>query len=144
MTGSKSIKLSPKYGINPSLSDCFFCGKTKHLFMFGKIGKGKTDIEAPQHAIYDYEPCDECKKLWEGKTVVIGCVTEQPADKRAPIVRSKDGDLYPTGSYLVMEREAIKKIFNVEPKNVIYAEEAVVVSLHNRYQELKAEYEKKG
>jgi hypothetical protein len=143
MAKSKSIKLSPKYGVNPSLSECFFCGKTKLLFMFGKIGKGKTDIEAPQHAIYDYEPCDDCKKLWEGKTVVIGCVTEQPADKRSPIARSSNGNLYPTGSYVVMEREAVRKIFNMEPKQVMFAEESVVVSLHNRFQELKAEQEKK-
>lgn len=143
MTGSKSKKLSPKYGVNPSVSVCFFCGKDKNLFLFGKMGKGKTDIEAPRRAIYDYEPCDECKKLWEGKTVVIGYVTEQPADKRAPIVKSNDGDLYPTGSYVVMEREAIKKIFDMEPKPVMFAEESVVVSLHNRFQELKAEQEKK-
>ena len=56
---SKSIKISPKHGLNPSISTCFWCGKDKNeIILAGRI---KDDAEMPMHAVFDYEPCVECK-----------------------------------------------------------------------------------
>ena len=63
----KGIRLSPKYGANPSLVVCILCGKeTGAIALLGKIGKGKEDKEAPKH-ICDGSICDECKKELEDK-----------------------------------------------------------------------------
>lgn len=140
----KGIKLSPKYGINPSVCNCFFCGQPKGLYLFGKIGKRKEDIEAPKSAIYDYEPCEECKKAWEGKTAIIGCVMEQPEDHRKPIAKADANhpELYPTGSYVVMEKDAITRVFNIQnPGRCMFAEEPVVQDLIKQYEELKKQHQ---
>lgn len=61
----KGIRLSPKYGLNPSMIVCTLCGKeTGALALLGKIGKGKEDKEAPKH-ICDGSICDDCKKSLE-------------------------------------------------------------------------------
>ena len=53
---SNSIKISPKYGVNPSLINCFFCGESKGIALMGKL---KNDAEAPKECVMDYEPCDK-------------------------------------------------------------------------------------
>lgn len=54
----KSIKISKKYGVNPTIPVCFFCGEQKNeVALLGHIGdyrKGE-DIEAPRYAVLDYE-----------------------------------------------------------------------------------------
>ena len=56
---SKSIKLSEKYGVNPTIPVCFFCGIPKNeIALLGHIGdkrKGE-DFEAPHCVVLDYEP----------------------------------------------------------------------------------------
>ena len=105
---SKSIAISPNHGLNPSIPSCFFCGKPKNeLVLFGKL---KGDAEAPKHFIMDYEPCDACRKAFKAGVLFLGVTKDQPADKRPPIA---DG-LYPTGSFFVLKRDAIPKIFSEE------------------------------
>ena len=56
MTGS--IRLHPKFGLNPTIPTCFWCGKDKNeLILLGAAFKE----EAPRHMYLDYEPCDTCK-----------------------------------------------------------------------------------
>lgn len=42
---SNSIRLSPKHGLNPSISVCFFCGEDKNEIILP--GKLEGDAEAP-------------------------------------------------------------------------------------------------
>ena len=57
---SKDIKISPKYGVNPTIPVCFFCGEPKNEIAL--MGKMKGDIEAPKNMVLDYEPCEHCKE----------------------------------------------------------------------------------
>lgn len=42
------VKISPKYGVNPTIPCCFFCGKPKNeIALLGKIGGRGEDLEAP-------------------------------------------------------------------------------------------------
>ena len=75
------IRLSPKYGLNPTIPVCFFCGKQKNeIALLGRISNRKrvrtawggsseqvfdSDVEAPRNMILDYEPCDECKEKFK-------------------------------------------------------------------------------
>lgn len=55
-----TVTLSPKYGFNPSINVCFFCGEDKgELILPGRL---EGDAEAPHRAVYNYEPCEKCKK----------------------------------------------------------------------------------
>jgi len=97
------IKLSKKHGVNPSMSICFFCGKEKNEIVLP--GKLKGDAEAPRKAVWNYEPCDECKKyMSEG---VMVCVVKDGSSPKNP---------YRTGRSIVIRDEDAKNIFNVDPK----------------------------
>lgn len=62
---SKRIKLSEKYGVNPTIPVCFWCGESKNeIALLGRLGDARKgeDIEAPKNMVLDYEPCDKCKE----------------------------------------------------------------------------------
>jgi hypothetical protein len=119
---SKGIKLSSKYGVNPCIPVCFFCGKEKNeLLLLGKIGKRGEDIEAPKEAVFDYEPCEACKKLIGDNVLVIGA--EPQTDMNIlPIQKG----LTPTGSWCVMTEEAVGRVFQLND------DDKKAVSLHKK------------
>ena len=108
---SKSIRLSPKYGVNPMIPCCFYCGREKNeIALLGKIGSKGQDIEAPKHAVIDYEPCDECKSMMENGIALIGVTDIEPDDHR-PMIDAKN-HLYPTGCFVIMTDNGVKQIFD--------------------------------
>lgn len=114
---SNSIKLSPKYGVNPTIPVCFFCGKPKNeVALLGKMGGRGEDIEAPMHMVIDYEPCDECKANMDMGITIMGVVTKNP-DNRPPIQENKvTGEcLYPTGAFAVVTEDAVTRWFSHTP-----------------------------
>lgn len=109
---SNDIKLSPKYGVNPTIPVCFWCGKEKNeIALLGRIsGKSRReDIEAPRHMVLDYEPCDECKKNRQLGVTVIEA-TETPNTEGQPPIDKYDH--FPTGRYCVLKTEAADRIFS--------------------------------
>ena len=109
-----SIRLSEKHGLNPTLEVCFFCGEeTGELALLGKL---KGDKEAPKRMVLHYDPCEKCKKKWADGVALIAVVTEQPEDKRPPIVAANDEHpaLYPTGNFAVIKPEAAEEAFHIE------------------------------
>ena len=109
MSNVKNIKISPKYGVNPCIPVCFFCGEEKNeVALLGRIGKGTEDIEAPRHALLDYEPCEEClKKMATGITLVE--VSNTPSDNQPPIIENA----YPTGNWWVVDEDFVRS--NIQP-----------------------------
>lgn len=115
---SKNIRLSNKYGLNPTIPVCFYCGQPKNeVALLGKIGKGKEDLEAPKHMVLDYEPCEACKKRMEGRILLIE-VQETPFSDNRPVIQiqkaesGKETPLYPTGRLAGLKPEAANRIFN--------------------------------
>lgn len=101
------IKLSPKYGLNPTIPLCFFCGKPKNeIACFGKIGKRNEDIEAPHHCIINYIPCDECKKHMDEGVTLIAVENHPLFENQPPIVKN----YYPNNKYVVLTKDAIERI----------------------------------
>lgn len=104
------IKLSPKYGVNPTIPVCFWCGKEKNeIALMGHVGDGRKheDFEMPMQAIINYEPCEECAKaMASGFTVMES--TETPN-----WVTNKEiqNGVYPTGKWVVLKHEAAHRIF---------------------------------
>ena len=106
-----SIKISEKYGLNPTIPCCFFCGEQKdEIALLGHIGdrrKGE-DIEAPRSAVLDYEPCENCKKKFRLGVLVVEVTFDHPKDMRPAISKDPTGaKVYPTGNYVVVRRGAL-------------------------------------
>lgn len=119
---SKSIKVSPKHGLNPCMPVCFFCGKERNeIVLFGKIGR--EDKEAPMKAVVDFEPCDECKKKFAEGVLLIE-VTQSPEYIGMPIAP----DAYPTGRYVVVKPEALNgDIFKAGSKALVHKKDFIAM-----------------
>lgn len=116
-----SIEISPKYGVNPTIPVCAFCGKEKNeIALMGRMrSKGCSDIEAPRQMIVDYEPCDECQALMS-KGCTIFEVSETPIAENQPPMQESDGvKLYPTGTFVVLHDDDVKEIFEESVANRI-------------------------
>ena len=103
---SNSIKLSKKYGVNPTIPVCFFCGEHKNeIALMGHIGDYRKweDIEAPSEVVLDYEPCEHCKEQFS-KGVLVVSVTPTPNQKGQPPIAK---GAYPTGAWAVVKPEAL-------------------------------------
>lgn len=107
---SKSIKISPKYGVNPTIPVCFFCGEEKQEIAL--LGKLKGDVEAPHRMCLDYEPCEKCKQIFAQSILLIGVVTSPLPDNRPPIQEN----LYPTGSYMLVTESFIERFLADDTK----------------------------
>ena len=105
---SNSIRLSPKHGLNPSISVCFFCGEDKNEIILP--GKLKGDAEAPRRAVYNYEPCEKCKENMAVGITLVGVVTEQPEDNRPEISKG----LYPTGRWYVITEDCTRQLLQAD------------------------------
>lgn len=108
----KSIPVSPKHGLNPTIPVCAWCGESKNeIALLGKI-KG-TDAEAPMHCILDYEPCEHCKEQWNRGVTVLEATTRRPVPYRPPMQVQKDGtEIYPTMRMVVINPSSAEQIFN--------------------------------
>jgi len=103
---ARSILLSPKYGVNPAIPTCFFCGEEKNeVILVGKI-RGHEDLEAPRRAVWNMEPCAKCKSYMEMGIMLVS--VEDDTDRRNP---------YRTGRICVIKKEAAEQIFNEPMKN---------------------------
>lgn len=119
MSNGKSIKISPKYGVNPTIPVCFFCGEPKNeVALLGRIGKGTEDIEAPRHALLDYEPCEECLKKMATGIALIEVNNTPNSDNQPPIIENA----YPTGNWWVVDEDFVRN--NIQP--VELAEQVIV------------------
>ena len=101
----KVIKLSDKHGVNPSMSICIFCGEPKGVALLGKL---KGDVEAPREVVTDYEPCDKCKEKFNSGVPIIEVTTVPQSKNQPPLTKDENGNpVYPTGSYLVVNQNAL-------------------------------------
>ncbi len=104
------IQISPKYGLNPTLLHCFWCGKERgDIALLGHIGSRRKheDFEAPSHAIIDFEPCNECREhMSRGFTLMEA--TSRPNQYSSTAYQN---GVYPTGRYVVVDPKAVYRIF---------------------------------
>lgn len=109
-----NIRLSKKYGLNASIPVCFFCGKEKNEIVLPGMLKG--DVEAPMHAVWNTEPCDECRSYMEQGIILIS--VKDGTDKKNP---------YRTGGWVVIKEDAARNIFGdgvVESRMAFVEDEA--------------------
>ena len=93
MAKKDEILLSKKFGLNPSMTICFYCGETTGIALMGKIKTPEDDdAEAPRTICNSLEPCDKCKEKYKDYVLVV----EKPSVEEAP-----------TGRWVAIKKEAL-------------------------------------
>ena len=99
-----SLRLSKKYGLNPSLLVCPICGKDVGVTLLG-ANRGK---EAPRK-MTSIKLCDDCKqKVKEGNTFILSAK------------QTSDG-IKPTGAYMLVPNDCLN--VPIPPKGICFMEE---------------------
>ena len=94
------ITLSPKHGLNPTITHCPICGAETGIALYGKLNE--NDDEAPKDTI-SMDLCKECQKIVDdGKVFVLE-------------VESED-DIVLTDRYIIVCKENIK----IKNKGVVF------------------------
>ena len=130
MNRNGSIELSPKYGVNPTIPVCFWCGKEKNeIALMGRVRKRESrntaygtrstrvvdnDVEMPMRMVLDYEPCDCCREAMEQGVHLVECSPYREDERPAFTKDDKGQHVYPTGKHVVMKPEAAQRLFNVD------------------------------
>lgn len=96
-----SIQLSPQYGVNPALEQCFVCMKDVGVVLFGRL---RDDAEAPRKVcLPGREPCDECKGYMEQGVILISVDESKTDDPQNP---------WRSGGWIVVRDAAIKRLIS--------------------------------
>ena len=103
---SKGIKISPKYGVNPTIPVCFWCGKQKNEIAL--MGRMKGDIEAPKNMVLDYVPCEECQNHMAMGVAVLEASDHPNTEGQPPMQKG----VYPTSRFVVVTTECADRVFN--------------------------------
>jgi hypothetical protein len=103
----KSIKISEKYGVNPTIPLCFICNREKNeVVLMGRL-PGDKEAPKPGTAVIDKIPCSECEDIMK-----IGIV----------MISVRDGEEgsdnpYRTGGWCVVKDSWLEKV--VENKELL-------------------------
>lgn len=121
---SRSIEVSPKHGVNPTIPVCFYCGEDKNqIALLGRVRErdkrtGRaipgSDVEVPHRMVLDYEPCDECAKKMSTGVTLLGVTMTPPTDGRPPITAQGGESVYLTGAWCVIKPESAQEMFNID------------------------------
>lgn len=103
---SKGIKISPKYGLNPTIPVCFWCGKQKNEIAL--MGRMTDDIEAPKNMVLDYVPCEECQSHMAMGVAVLEASDHPNTEGQPPMQKG----VYPTSRFVVVTTECADRVFN--------------------------------
>lgn len=104
-----SIEISPKYGVNPSVGLCFYCGEENgDVIMAGRIREKNdrghavfgSDVEAPRKAVCTMDPCAKCKDFM-AQGIIFVSVKDADAGSKNP---------HRTGGWVVIKEEAIRRL----------------------------------
>lgn len=97
----RTITLSPKHGVNPSVTHCPICGKETGVALLGRL---KGDAEAPRD-ITDRQPCEDCKHVLDNGGHFI--------------LETRDGESgdnpYRTGRLVAITTDAAERLFSLRP-----------------------------
>jgi len=103
------VHLSPKHGLNASLSLCFYCQQEKNEIVFPGLLRGTNDAEARRKAVWDEEPCDACKGHMAQGVILIS------VDEK--LTGEDTNNPYRTGGWCVVTDDFIKRV--VDPPGLL-------------------------
>ncbi len=114
-----SLRLSKKYGLNPTILVCFLCGEAKNEIAL--LGSGyKRGQKAPMHMLLDRIPCEKCKEQMKEYVAILGMLdTDIPSGEIAWIRKTVWKQLIstppPKGGICLMLPEAFDRLRELAP-----------------------------
>ena len=109
------LRVSKKYGVNPSVEVCTICGKDMGVVLFGtsyKDANGKPS--AAPHEVCTGSICDDCKQVIDNGGIFF--------------IEVRDGESgnspYRTGRIIAVKEDAVKKILK-DYNKINYVEQSV-------------------
>ena len=118
MSREKSITLSPKHGVNPSVTYCECYGKEIGIALFGKL---KGDIEAPRDVAMGL--CDDCQKVIDQQGLMIIEVRDGESGKNP----------YRTGRLVGITKDAKERMFKDINSPICYMEQSMFSPMFGDY-----------
>lgn len=103
---SKGIRVSEKYGVNPSITICPICGKETGIALLGKL---KGDKEAPMRMLSD--PCDDCVSKLGNDKIYILAINDQGYGIKAIIIERSALNIPVKGYMILMKENEFDKVF---------------------------------
>jgi len=95
MSTEPSIRLHPKFGLNPTIPICIYCDKERNeVALLGAAYPG----EAPMRMAIDEEPCDKCLAQMVQGITLFGVVDGESRRR--------------TGRFIVLTEEGARKLFS--------------------------------
>jgi len=92
-----SIRIDPKYGVNPSVFHCFYCGESAGVALFGRLRGGG---EAPRDCgVIDVIPCSQCEEYMRQGVILISVRDGEEGENP-----------YRTGCLVVVKDRAIRDL----------------------------------
>ena len=114
----EGIILSPKHGVNPSITHCECCGKEMGVALFGKL---KDDQEAPRDVYMGL--CDDCQKVIDNQGLMI--------------IEVRDGESgnnpYRTGRLVGITKEAKERMFKDITSPICYMEQHIFEPIFGKH-----------
>lgn len=108
------IRVSEKYGVNPSLTVCYYCGKDDGGIAL--LGRLNGDAEAPRRIVANREPCKECEGWMAKGIILLEVVAETISDEPDR-----------TGNLWVITEEAARRLFREPALSAALARRCVFV-----------------
>lgn len=102
----KSITLSKKHGLNPSMAVCPICGKTESVVLLGHI---KGDKEAPRYVQGDI--CDDCISKLGNDKIYILAIDDQGYGTKGIIIKRSALNIPVKGYMTLMKENEFDKVF---------------------------------
>lgn len=103
---SKGIRVSEKYGVNPSITICPICGKETGIALLGKL---KRDKEAPRKIIGDL--CDDCISKLSNDKIYILAINDQGYGTKAIIIERYALNIPVKGYMILMKENEFDEVF---------------------------------
>lgn len=103
---SKSIRISEKHGVNPSITICPICGKETGIALLGKL---KGDKEAPMRMLSD--PCDDCISKLGNDKIYILAINDQGYSTKGIIIKRSALNIPVKGYMTLMKENEFDKVF---------------------------------
>ena len=103
---SKSIRLSEKHGVNPSITICPVCGKDTGIAILGRL---KGDKEAPRKMIGDV--CDDCISKLGNDKIYILAINYQGYSMKGIIIERSALNVSIKGYMTFMKENEFDKVF---------------------------------
>ena len=110
-----SVTLHQEHGVNPTMTSCYFCGKSNEILLVGsKVAKfkaaGLADASGRMKSnigVVDMRPCNECEKLMKEGVIIMSIRDDTTEEQmKGPIPNP-----YRTGGWAVVKDEAVERMF---------------------------------